>query len=70
MTWACEDVGAVQRVTNWKDFQVIFLAALVGMDSKSKVEILGKIAREAEPGTFVVVRSARGLRSVLYPVST
>ncbi|KAF2656321.1 NAS-domain-containing protein [Lophiostoma macrostomum CBS 122681] len=68
MTWACEDVGGTQRMTNWKDYQVIFLAALVGMDSQSKVEILAKIAKEAVPGTLVVVRSARGLRGVLYPV--
>lgn len=70
MTWECGDVGGMQHLqtTNWKDFEVIFLAALVGMDSKSKIEILGKIAREAEPGTLVVVRTARALRSILYPV--
>jgi nicotianamine synthase len=46
----------------------VFLAALVGMDNETKMGILGSLARKLKRGTLVVARSARGLRSVLYPV--
>lgn len=81
MTFACEDVNvsgerdgrvsasvSAQR-TDWKAYQVVFLAALVGMDTESKLSILESLGRKLEAGTIVVARSAQGLRSVLYPVS-
>ncbi|ORY06895.1 Nicotianamine synthase [Clohesyomyces aquaticus] len=53
---------------DWGKFDIVFLAALVGTDTRSKLEILANVARALRPGTLVVVRSAWGLRGVLYPV--
>lgn len=82
MTFACEDVSETQVsfskqnsnamdevVTDWMSFDVVFLAALVGEDTPSKLAILANIAARVKPGTLVVARSAKGLRAVLYPVS-
>jgi nicotianamine synthase len=81
MTFSCEDVSVeestaireadqngMRTTTDWTSFQVVFCAALVGMDSVTKIEILGSLARRLAPGTLVVVRSAEGLRGMLYPV--
>ncbi|KAF2119692.1 Nicotianamine synthase protein-domain-containing protein [Lophiotrema nucula] len=73
MTFSGEDVSTMSSKskdsTAWSDFDVVFLAALVGMDTSSKLAILESLAKRLKPGTLVVVRSAHGLRSVLYPVS-
>ena len=72
MSFACADVSAedsASETTKWDEFDVVFLAALVGMDTSSKLAILGSLARKLRPGALVVARSAKGLRSVLYPVS-
>ncbi|KAF1846284.1 Nicotianamine synthase [Cucurbitaria berberidis CBS 394.84] len=70
MTFADEDVSQVdsKEKKDWKTFEVVFLAALVGMDTHSKLSILSSLALKLQPGTLVVIRSAQGLRSVLYPV--
>lgn len=76
MSFSCEDVNdESMRTANgvytskWEIFDVVFLAALVGMDTDAKLSILQSLSRKLQPGTLVVARSARGLRSVLYPVS-
>ncbi|KAI8932306.1 hypothetical protein NX059_010502 [Plenodomus lindquistii] len=75
MSFACEDVkdGGMQgknskERTDWQSFDVVFLAALVGMTSHQKIAILETLARKFKPGTVIIARSAKGLRSVLYPV--
>lgn len=68
MSFGCEDVTHPSSATDWKAFDVIFLAALVGMDTGSKLSILSSLAARMRPGALIVARSARGLRSVLYPV--
>ncbi|KAH7406589.1 Nicotianamine synthase [Phaeosphaeria sp. MPI-PUGE-AT-0046c] len=70
MTFAREDVMCADSgsATPWADFEVVFLAALVGMDTESKLSILASLAQKMRPGALVVARSARGLRAVLYPV--
>ncbi|XPS81738.1 Nicotianamine synthase [Ascochyta lentis] len=72
MSFACTDVSAEDAVgagrTKWEDFDVVFLAALVGMDTQSKLSILESLVRKLRTGTLVVARSAKGLRSVLYPI--
>lgn len=55
--------------TDWESLEVVFLAALVGMDTSTKLSILASLSRKLNPGTLVIARSARGLRGVLYPVS-
>ncbi|CBX91401.1 hypothetical protein IAQ61_010759 [Plenodomus lingam] len=77
-TFACTDVSTDERsiipgiqgqqMTDWHAFDVVFLAALVGVESHEKIAILESLVRKLRPGTVVVARSARGLRTVLYPV--
>jgi nicotianamine synthase len=69
MTFACEDITSHSSTTKWQDFDVVFLAALVGCDTESKISILANLSRKLKAGTLVVARSAKGLREVLYPVS-
>jgi nicotianamine synthase len=73
MSFENEDVAhddtESENSSSWTKSQVVFLAALVGTDTRSKVEILRDLAARLQPGSLVVARSARGMRSVLYPVS-
>lgn len=72
MSFSCAEVSAEgdgEDATQWDTFDVVFLAALVGMDTSSKLAILGGLVRKLRPGALVVARSAKGLRGVLYPVS-
>jgi nicotianamine synthase len=69
MSFACEDVTQ-ESGSDWGSYEVVFLAALVGTDTHSKLAILESLARKLSPGTLVVARSAQGMRSVLYPVSS
>lgn len=62
------DDGEITTSTNWKVFNIVFLAALVGMDSATKIQILASLKEKLEKGTLVVARSAWGVRGVLYPV--
>ncbi|MGL5810522.1 MAG: nicotianamine synthase family protein [Nocardioides sp.] len=57
---------AVAEVASGCDLVVV--AALVGLDRTQKQASLRAIARALAPGTIVVMRSANGLRSLLYPV--
>jgi nicotianamine synthase len=50
------------------DCDVVVVAALVGTDWTQKRAALRAIAAAVRPGTYVVIRSAEGLRSLLYPV--
>ncbi|WCJ43051.1 Nicotianamine synthase [Euphorbia peplus] len=51
-----------------KEFDVVFLAALVGMDKETKVKIIDHLAKFMAPGGVLMVRSAHGARTFLYPV--
>jgi len=69
MGYASDDVSTLlEGGPDWKSFDLVFLAALVGMNSSSKISILASLASKLTPGTLVVARSARGVRTVLYPV--
>jgi nicotianamine synthase len=69
MSFACEDITQ-QSTSDWGNYEVVFLAALVGTDTHTKLTILSSLSTKLAPGTLVVARSAQGMRSVLYPVST
>lgn len=71
MSFTNEDITQKdpEAEVSWTRSQVVFLAALVGTDTRSKLEILRDLAARLQPGCLVVARSARGMRSVLYPVS-
>ncbi|MCO5546819.1 hypothetical protein L7F22_000255 [Adiantum nelumboides] len=50
------------------DYDLVFLAALVGMDRASKTDFLHHLARYMRPGATLVVRSAHSGRAFLYPI--
>jgi nicotianamine synthase len=55
-------------LTSLLSFDVVCLAALVGMSSLEKTQILQNISSRMKEGGLLCVRSAVGLRGVLYPV--
>ena len=48
-------------------YDAVVLAALVGETPSAKTAILDRIARAMRPGAMLLARSARGLRTLLYP---
>ncbi|XWS58099.1 hypothetical protein CRYUN_Cryun08bG0005600 [Craigia yunnanensis] len=59
----------IMDVTNaLKDYEVVFLAALVGMDKDEKVRVVDHLAKYMAPGALLMLRSAHGARAFLYPV--
>jgi nicotianamine synthase len=50
------------------DFDVVYLAALVGSTQGEKEELLKGVVGMMREGAILVVRSAHGLRRVLYAV--
>lgn len=69
MRFCCEDATSLENTSApWADMDVVFLAALVGMTEEAKMDILEGLKRKLKKGCLVLVRSARGLRKVLYPV--
>lgn len=51
-----------------KEYNVVFLAALVGMDKKEKEKIINHLGKHMAPGAILLLRSAHGARAFLYPV--
>lgn len=51
-----------------KDYDVIFLAALVGMNMDEKNKVIQHLAKYMAPGAILMLRSAHGARAFLYPV--
>ncbi|KAI3805200.1 hypothetical protein L1987_27360 [Smallanthus sonchifolius] len=51
-----------------KEYDVVFLAALVGMDINDKVKVVEHLAKYMAPGAMLMLRSAHGARAFLYPV--
>ncbi|ONK71927.1 uncharacterized protein A4U43_C04F13840 [Asparagus officinalis] len=60
------DVMEVKRALSGYD--VVFLAALVGMDVEDKRRVIEHLALHMKPNALLVVRSAHGARAFLYPV--
>lgn len=50
------------------EYDVVFLAALVGMEIEEKVHVIEHLAKCMAPGAILMVRSAHGARAFLYPV--
>ncbi|ETS87434.1 hypothetical protein PFICI_01262 [Pestalotiopsis fici W106-1] len=74
----CEKLGVWSRGMTFQNsdaklasglggFDVVFLAALVGVSPREKEDIIISVARRMKSGALMVVRSAHGLRTVLYP---
>ncbi|XP_061344842.1 nicotianamine synthase-like [Gastrolobium bilobum] len=51
-----------------KEYNVVFLAALVGMDQNEKTQVINHLAKHMAPGAILLLRSAHGARAFLYPV--
>ncbi|KAI3445416.1 hypothetical protein Pfo_002081 [Paulownia fortunei] len=51
-----------------KDYDVVFLAALVGMEIEEKMHVIEHLAKNMAPGAILMLRSAHGARAFLYPV--
>jgi nicotianamine synthase len=49
-------------------YDVVFLAALVGMAAEEKARVVEHLGRHMSPGAALVVRSAHGARGFLYPI--
>lgn len=49
---------------------LVLLAALVGLDSEGKREVVGAVVERMRPGALLLVRSAHRLRTLLYPPLT
>ncbi|KAI9081061.1 hypothetical protein K1719_037041 [Acacia pycnantha] len=50
------------------EYDVVFLAALVGMDKEEKNRVIDHLAKYMAPGALLMLRSAHGARAFLYPV--
>lgn len=50
-------------------YDVVYLAALVGNTQREKEDLLKSVVARMRKGSLVVVRSADGLRRLLYPVN-
>ena len=48
-------------------YGLVILAALVGRTPGEKAEVIAHVADAMAPGALLLVRSARGLRTLLYP---
>lgn len=49
-----------------RDYDVVFLASLVGVDKEAKLKVIEHLENHMAPGALLMLRSARGLRSFLY----
>ncbi|KAK3126083.1 hypothetical protein QOZ80_7BG0613650 [Eleusine coracana subsp. coracana] len=66
MAFRTSDVAHVTR--DMAAYDVVFLAALVGMAAEEKAHVVDHLGRHMAPGAALVVRSAHGARGFLYPV--
>ena len=63
------ECAEAEEVTDLKQFDVVFMASLVGESQDEKNGIIRGIVKRMEEGAVLCVRSAHGLRTILYPVS-
>lgn len=65
MTFLTTDATKISTLQN---HTIVFLAALVGLNTSEKVSIIKSVVGRMRPGALLVTRSAVGLRGLLYPV--
>lgn len=56
------------RFSNYSDFPIIILGALVGQDEKEKNKLLQSILSNTLKGSLILARSTWGARRIFYPV--
>ncbi|KAM7207633.1 Nicotianamine synthase domain containing protein [Naviculisporaceae sp. PSN 640] len=64
MEFLCAQAGSPE--VDLREYDVVYLAALVGMSQEEKEEITLRVAETMRPGSLLVVRSAAGIRKCLY----
>jgi len=64
MKFLCAVAGSPE--VDLRDYDVVYLAALVGMSQEEKEDITIKVAGTMRPGSLLVIRSAIGIRTCLY----
>lgn len=67
MTFCRDKVGGSRH--SLQDAEVVYLAALVGTNCEEKKEIVRSVVLAMKPGALLIIRTAWGLRKLLYPVS-
>jgi hypothetical protein len=63
------DLGDASTISNLRDYDVVYLAALVGCGQTDKELAVQRVVAEMREGALVVIRTSWGLRGLLYPVS-
>ncbi|SPQ20860.1 14b1815c-b390-4f59-8ecf-722ee587f229 [Thermothielavioides terrestris] len=66
-TAAPQSPAAEARERDLAEFDVVYVAALVGASQAAKEDIVLRVAARMRPGALLVVRSSWGLRTCLYP---
>ncbi|KFK24400.1 hypothetical protein AALP_AAs74350U000200 [Arabis alpina] len=61
-------VDVMDVTESLKGFDVVFLAALVGMDKHEKIKVIEHLEKHMSPGALLMLRSAHGPRAFLYPI--
>lgn len=67
MNFRCID--AKSKKLELVDFDVVYLAALVGMNTQAKNDVVMDVVSKMKPGALLMLRSAHSLRGLMYPVS-
>jgi hypothetical protein len=65
MEFICNEASSATQ--DLREFDVVYLAALVGLSQREKEDILIKVASQMREGALMLVRSSWGLRTCLYP---
>lgn len=66
MEFVAADAGKSE--VDLRNFDVVYLAALVGSTQEQKEAVLVKVVERMSEGALLVVRSADRLRKILYQV--
>jgi len=65
MEFICTEAGSDAQ--DLREFDAVFIAALVGLSQAEKEDIVLKVAAKMRDGAILVIRSTWGLRTCLYP---
>ncbi|KAK1778962.1 Nicotianamine synthase [Copromyces sp. CBS 386.78] len=65
MEFLCGEAGS--SCPSLADSDVVYVAALVGLSQEDKEDIFLNVVKTMKPGALLVIRSAWGLRTCLYP---
>lgn len=65
---AAGDAGDLGDLGDLGEYDLVCVAALVGLDPDEKVAALARVRARMRPGALVLARSAHSLRGLLYPV--